>query len=623
MGGRPGLLWVSSVFAAEFGTSDVQANYSRLYSWMANQLGHMTLGLATALAFLWLHETVHDAVRPIASDLPRPEAGLPYLLLCLTLGVIVGAAILALLLAHRDAPEPIAAAEHCGRIDLLPRRPARALALSLALALALAAIAVTLAALGQPGEPRANLLAAATASLLLAAPVAILSTDRRATALGLLALAGAFLLAADPGAIPFRTALAALLAAAFAGLAATRLDRSGIALTLAGAAAFLAAIAADPAPDWRLGLAGALAALALWWVKEFGSDMPLVSDEIVRAARERRAHGQPDHPELERLYFADALWDARTDGAFYVAGAAIAVGIATTSAALPGSDWMSGAELVGLIAFALVFLWFGRRWAYRQQALDRMAAPFASRLAVFENAVALSLPDPDGGTRPLDRPLDRLLDFAHGRLAGPDGRPVRHLAVFGGLSSGKTPLGLAIASEAALRDLPPRLDWPWDPPLGPPERWRSARYVTQRGLVARANLSVEASRPGEAEPGIAPLRPTGDRPAASLVVIDEAGLASRDELAVLAGQLASGSGQQTVWLLEAPGVPDFAPGRPWQPVPTPQMRAFLDDLAAVFGDRTETVATAFVARRGRSNATAGELLEEGVEAVRHAAPPAF
>ncbi len=54
------LFWVKDVFAAEFGNSDVQSNYSRLYAWMANQLGHMTLGLATALAFIWIFETLHD-----------------------------------------------------------------------------------------------------------------------------------------------------------------------------------------------------------------------------------------------------------------------------------------------------------------------------------------------------------------------------------------------------------------------------------------------------------------------------------------------------------------------------------------------------------------------------------
>ena len=54
------LFWVKDVFAAEFGNSDVQSNYSRLYAWMANQLGHMTLGLATALAYVWIYETLHD-----------------------------------------------------------------------------------------------------------------------------------------------------------------------------------------------------------------------------------------------------------------------------------------------------------------------------------------------------------------------------------------------------------------------------------------------------------------------------------------------------------------------------------------------------------------------------------
>ena len=54
------LFWVKDVFAAEFGNSDVQSNYSRLYAWMANQLGHMTLGLATALAYIWIYETLHD-----------------------------------------------------------------------------------------------------------------------------------------------------------------------------------------------------------------------------------------------------------------------------------------------------------------------------------------------------------------------------------------------------------------------------------------------------------------------------------------------------------------------------------------------------------------------------------
>ncbi|MEL6792326.1 MAG: hypothetical protein AAFP78_02650, partial [Pseudomonadota bacterium] len=52
-------MWLTEIFAREFGFSDVQSNYSRVYAWMANQLGHMTLGLATALLFVWIVETVH------------------------------------------------------------------------------------------------------------------------------------------------------------------------------------------------------------------------------------------------------------------------------------------------------------------------------------------------------------------------------------------------------------------------------------------------------------------------------------------------------------------------------------------------------------------------------------
>ena len=39
------------------------ANYTRTYSWMANQLGHMTLGLATTLLFFWVSETLSNVLQ--------------------------------------------------------------------------------------------------------------------------------------------------------------------------------------------------------------------------------------------------------------------------------------------------------------------------------------------------------------------------------------------------------------------------------------------------------------------------------------------------------------------------------------------------------------------------------
>jgi len=51
-------LWLTRIFEAEFGFSDVQSNYSRTYAWMANQLGHMTLGMATVFFFVWIADTM-------------------------------------------------------------------------------------------------------------------------------------------------------------------------------------------------------------------------------------------------------------------------------------------------------------------------------------------------------------------------------------------------------------------------------------------------------------------------------------------------------------------------------------------------------------------------------------
>ena len=61
------------------------------------------------------------------------------------------------------------------------------------------------------------------------------------------------------------------------------------------------------------------------YVEQFGSDIPLVSVEIATAAEARKEQGHEDYLEIEHAYFADAVWDARTDGVFYVSGAIIAI----------------------------------------------------------------------------------------------------------------------------------------------------------------------------------------------------------------------------------------------------------------------------------------------------------
>jgi hypothetical protein len=54
-------MWLQKIFAHEFGYSDIEGNYSRVYPWMANQLGHLTLGMAVVLFFYWFHDTVGSA----------------------------------------------------------------------------------------------------------------------------------------------------------------------------------------------------------------------------------------------------------------------------------------------------------------------------------------------------------------------------------------------------------------------------------------------------------------------------------------------------------------------------------------------------------------------------------
>ncbi|HEU0223565.1 MAG TPA: hypothetical protein VFR34_15320, partial [Paracoccaceae bacterium] len=69
-----GETWLTKIFKVEFGQSDLQGNYSRTYSWMANQLGHMTLGLGTTLALYWLIEFLGSALSQIWPSAPADTA---------------------------------------------------------------------------------------------------------------------------------------------------------------------------------------------------------------------------------------------------------------------------------------------------------------------------------------------------------------------------------------------------------------------------------------------------------------------------------------------------------------------------------------------------------------------
>ncbi|MEM9059972.1 MAG: hypothetical protein AAGD13_05875 [Pseudomonadota bacterium] len=540
---KKGLIWIQDVFAAEFGNSDVQANYSRLYAWMANQLGHMMLGLATALAFYWIYETMHDLASWTGGGLFSGlgafwlhTAG--FLMLCGTGGLVAYTRFQTAFIEDDW--------DHRNRIYPLP--PKIGLLVGVVLAVALVALYVLIQS-ADPGvtDPSLlNIFALAAASLAIVAAIVILAKDWRALALGTLFMAGAFWLIAseepllselkDAVAIGLFAVLAAVLLATarhydsrhdkvrsvpallsaamlvmFSGVLFVFLDRA--AGHLDGLAAEWAGVAE---PEWRIAFGAAIAALALWLVKEFGSDIPLVSVEVARATKVREAQGHETYKAIERGYFMDAVWDARTDGAFYVTGAVIAIGLLTDTGTML-TTWASGPDFLGVVFFGLIFLISGRRWAFRQQALDLVGSPYASRLAVFENAIELRVLHGEQLGPPRDHPLSVLLEFARGGAwrVGVEEDPASsvnfdHLVILGKLGSGKTPLGIAISSEAALRDLEARIGLPFYDPVRPRKSVytqtevigepydeagrRDARYITLKNLYTLVRYLKSAPR---------------------------------------------------------------------------------------------------------------------------------
>ncbi|MEO0999872.1 MAG: hypothetical protein AAFW69_04595, partial [Pseudomonadota bacterium] len=136
----------------------------------------------------------------------------------------------------------------------------------------------------------------------------------------------------------------------------------------------------------------------------------------------------------------EGLWDSAIDGIFYVTGAVLALGILASHPRLTSAFPESGWEIFAAVLFAAILLWAGRPYAYRQQALDLIGAPYASRLALVNAPIRIDGTDGD--------PYDAL----EGHLAAPKdaGGPPVQFVVFGGPGAGKSPLTVAMACEAAL-----------------------------------------------------------------------------------------------------------------------------------------------------------------------------
>lgn len=629
-------MWIRAIFAREFGYSDVQSNYSRVYAWMANQLGHMTLGMATAFFFVWIADTIGSTARLIVDwdGRPRQSTGdCEFAVACVANNILLFVAAFVIIgticgvcckgVFGAPAVESADVAARYRAIAPRARQAMHGVFFGLA-ALALGYLLIRALSMSAPEERERliELIGVSTAVFAIGAGVLMLCRDIRYFTFALLAVFGAFWIATDgAGADEFvRRWIAVAIAALFFLYAMRslvigadipeklgRLEKliQGGAVTVL-ALWFISATWHGLEGDWPLAIAAAIASCALWWVKEFAADLPNVHQEIAAAAARRPKDVLGECKAVESDYLDDARMDSRTDGMFYFAGAWIGAGVLSDTPVMTAESWRSGSEVMGLLVFLAIFLGLGKTWAFRQQALDFAGLDKASRLAVFHAAlriVAIPSDQPletgraaPAPVRPyLPEPLDKLRDFARAT----DDAGFDHLIVFGALGSGRTPLGRALASEAALADLPTLGERITLGGKAAEKARRTGRYIVARKLVhfmrdISGRADIDATPPVDLlieKAGGAVVRRSGDfdpathelAPAASLVVIDdfetEQGLTPR----ALAANLALAVGQQSVWLIAdgrfdpTEGCSDQADIDAW----APDYRAVEDELAAI------------------------------------------
>lgn len=606
-------LWLTRIFEAEFGFSDVQSNYSRTYAWMANQLGHMTLGMATVFFFIWIADTI-SAFAGLFWDCgcwPELVADgsfidqtlfyllevflvlLNHLLLSLVALGLVGATVALLVMGAQADGQDVSAKERSFYEPLPP--VASKVGNAIVLILLLAGTGVLIHSLAVKDAPQQdpevylNWIGVVFAIAVVSAAILKLCREMYHFIFAMVSVFGALWIATHGFGVPddVRRLVATLLsihffvfpayALCFSTNARERLERNEQRLQfltislLAGAFAY--ASIAGLEEGWRMPIAGAICSLAIWWVKEFGSDLPNVYKEIYEAARRRPGKLLGECRMVEKEYADDARMDARTDGMFYFAGAWIGAGVVSSVPVLTDSVWMSGSELLGLGVFLLVFIGMGETWAFRQQALDFMGADKASRLAVFHAALRLTI-DPKPGEPVVFRPepLDYLRHFSAKDWTKGE-KMFDHLIVFGPAGAGVTPLGRAIASEAALSSLTtfkriPRKERRDAVHVEEKDRIRTARFIDTSSLLVFMR-DIKMKRDITAYPTVDLLiehgsdrvtRSTGKhdpkthekRKGANLVVIDDLTTETLkgDYLDVLIDNLKVEAMQNTVWLVE-------------------------------------------------------------------------
>lgn len=568
-------LWITKIFKDEFGFSDLRSNYSRTYSWMANQLGHMTLGLALVLFYFWIDATLRSAAHSLDASPWFPGSGVvigavivasvllvrwmlggrslwPYkndiLVLIMMSAVFL---ILPLLMVKLIACEIVSGTSAApGGIDITqcPRAEVmNAVLLQIACAVAaLGALALTWMVASKPHPKawveakskrlpyfwpllrplrrvflclvwapfawalvvtwsmdlgdRAEILGPVSASTIFGLAVLVLCKDWRVAVIGLFGIWISMLTAMGaPIAAPLLADLnyadyaiwiggtltltmIALMVVKAPSHSNTRFDRVFY-LMVAIVLGFwtYSVLSGDLSKDWRVQIAGSIASMCVWLVKEFGSDLPNVYEELLAASARRSPNVADDGRLLENSYIETAQWDARTDGSFYLAGALIGAGVLSGGAMITTGDgaWTVGAEILGLLIFGLIFIAGGRNWAYRQKAIDISGASRGNLLAVLDFTAELQAFDGMVIVEDeLEHPRQRLYRFA----VGNEEAHFSHLMVVGKPRLNQR-FADALVTEAALKDLPPAMF----AHLEPPEAWRRSRRLSI-GLLLRYDI---------------------------------------------------------------------------------------------------------------------------------------
>lgn len=673
------LFWPFYDFRGKFVSQDRLGALTRDYTWSATQLTHAALGFGAAFLFLVNAEVWSQLSAIVADGGPSDaagwlEAGLLTLFIALLFGGLVYFAVSFLRNAdwrtYRAASTAAKGAKILWRVVMFG-------VLAVAAVGALLLLYDGFTGLGEPapdGEPSpAQKLAAggvALATVIYAAVIGSLSAHVALTALGWLALAAAAVMV-DPTVLSAydRMGMGGMGLPEWLGSLLGNLDfvlgiteavfgftvqhsrialilvilffvislflpktvfRSGLLVRIPATLALTAAFWIVTSPLIPEGFhrvaASVLAALALWWVKEFATDVASVERAIQRAALMRTLNGYParkngvdpvaDFRAAQEELRRDALCDSRTDAMFYLFGALFVIAAQAMTPVWTGLSSATAALAILLLAF-LVYTIAGFRWTRRGRALDDIAVAPSSRFAVYEGALDAQLLGPDGApaaAAPGVGSLETLRAFAKGELASPDGEPVRHLVIAGPYGSGRSRLAHTLACETALAEYPPCLT------DGRASVRRGARLTQLRQVLTTAAL--EPAGAGDARAALSAFdtprarrrraRADKARPAPAVTIVDNAdpfaldaveafqrgrGVAAqtsathsaerKEMLSAALTALEIGPGDQTVWVV---GAPDLAPAttaadgdKRW--APPPSVRAYAQDLAECLSRR--------------------------------------